>query len=263
MYDREIKTLQSLALFLFLILVGFKSDALEVIKIKGDRALIQLDGEKVSVGERLDVLNMSGEKIGVVRVTSLNETKALTKVESGRPSVGLKAAKRITTLKSFDFRVNPLIVLGAVNGNLDVRLNENLTVGLQGAYLQAKLNSTGIFNSDLNITAYGIGARANWFFSGAFQDGFYLGPSLEYLSVSIKTSTAAGPASGTASGQLASCLIGYGWFWPGGLNIMLGGGYAGVLGASGITIKDSVGNQQTITANLSGLTYELSLGYAF
>jgi uncharacterized protein YxjI len=252
---------------LLTVVVAFCSptNALEIIKIKGNRALIRLDGEKVSVGEPLDVIDANGRKVSVIRITSFNDTKALSKIESGSPMVRMKVTKRTGPLikDKYNFRLNPLIFLGAVNGNFDFRISRDWTVGLQGAYLQAKLGPTGTFNSDFNITAYGIGARANWFFDGAFKDGYYLGPSLEYLAVNIKTSDAFGPANGSATGMMASCLVGYGWFWDEGFNIMLGGGYGTVLGASGITIKDSAGNQQTITANLSGLTFEISIGFAF
>lgn len=243
----------------------------EIIKVKGDRVLIRLEGNKVSVGERLDAVDSSGRKNGVVEVTSFDDTKAVAKIESGFADVGMKVARRRTvTVENLegpndncDFRVNPIgLIGGSVDANFDFKIARDWTVGPQGIYLHAQLSPTGIFNSNYDVTAFGFGVRANWFTNGAFKDGFYFGPSLEYLSVSVKTADALGPATGTASGFMASALIGYGWFWNG-FNTMLGVGYGSVLGPSSITIKDQAGNGETISANLSGLTYELSVGWAF
>ena len=244
----------------------------EIVKVEGNRIELRLNGKTVSIGEQLDVVDTGGDKQGIIRVTSFNATSAYAEIESGFAQVGMRVARRIgatvkrefrNTNKYYNFRVNPIgLVAGGIDANFDFRITENMTLGPQGIYLHATLSPSGIFNSDYDITAYGFGARANWFFNGVFKDGFYFGPSVEYLTVTLKTTDVFGAATGTASGVMASGLIGYGWFWEN-FNIMLGGGYASVFGTSGITIKDSVGNQETITANLSGLTYELSAGWAF
>jgi hypothetical protein len=269
------RLVRNLAISFVAMLFCYAVDGMEILKVKEGRVLIRLDGRTVSVGEQLDVLE-AGKKNGVVRVTSFNDTKALAKIETGLPNAGMQVAKRTVTVAvpaknsaqskrdfNYDFRVNPVgLISGGIDANLDFKLTENLTVGPQGIYLHAQLSPSGIYTSNYDITAYGFGARANWFFDGAFKDGWYFGPSFEYLKVTLKTTDAVGPATGSASGMLASGIIGYGWFWDN-FNLMLGGGYASVLGASSITIKDSAGNQTVITANLSGLTYELSIGWAF
>jgi hypothetical protein len=256
-------SIRNAALILIALLFCSSLEA-EILKVKGNQVMIRLDGKKVSVGEQLDVIDATGTKKGVVEIITYDDTKAYARIESGTVSVGMKLARRIaSTTDRFDFRVNPIgLIGGSIDANLDFRISQDWTVGVQGIYLHVKLDPSSIFTSDYNITAYGFGTRANYFFNGAFKDGWYFGPSLEYLSVGIKTGDAAGPASGTASGLMASALVGYGWFWDG-FNLMLGGGYAAVLGTSSITIKDSVGNEETITANLSGLTYELSIGWTF
>lgn len=238
---------------------------MEIIKVRPGFVLIQLDGEKVSKGELLRVFDSNGKEKSFIRVTSFNQTKAVARIESGSANVGMTAIKRHdTSADHYNLRLNPIgLIAGAINGDFEFKISDEWTVGIQGAFIRAKLSPTGIFNSDYNITAWGIGARADWYFNGVFNDGFYLGPSAEYLNVNVKTSDSFGPASGNAAGLMLACILGYGWFWDNGFNIMLGGGYGGVLGASGITIQDSVGNRQAITANLSGLTYELSFGWAF
>jgi hypothetical protein len=248
----------------------------EVIKVEGQGVWIRLNGKTVSVGEQLDVIDASGRKDAVIKITKVYSSSAYAEIESGQAQVGMKVARHasatvmidgdskvISSNNSFDLRLNPIGVIGGnVSANFDFKISKHLTLGPQGLYLHVKIPQSGFFNSDYDITAFGYGLRANWFFKGAFKDGFYLGPSLEYLTVNLKTSDAFGAATGTASGLMASCLIGYGWFWDG-FNIMLAGGYGTVLGASGITIKDSVGNQEIISENLSGFTYELSFGWAF
>lgn len=258
-----IRPIRNVTLVFIAMVFSFAANA-EIIKVEGHRVLIRLNGKTVSAGEELDVVDANGRKKGIVKVTTFNEKNASAEIESGVVNVGMRVAKRtIASPYNYDFRVNPVgLISGAIDANVDFKITEDWTVGPQGIYLHLNLSPSETFNSNYDITAYGFGARANWFYNGAFKDGFYFGPSLEYLTVDLKTSDAFGPASGTASGLMASGLIGYGWFWDG-FNIMLGGGYEAVLGASGITIKDSAGNQQTITANLSGLTYELSIGWAF
>jgi hypothetical protein len=272
-----IRNLVFVFIFIFIALLFCSAaDALEIIKVKGNKVLLRLDGEKVSVGEQLEIIDANGRKKGIVEVTNVSTTKAVAKVESGPSIVGMKVTKRAGVAvknpadnfdprsnHNFNFRLNPVgLISGGIDANLDFKITQNWTVGPQGIYLHAKLSPSGIFNSDYDVTAYGFGARANWFFTGAMKDGYYLGPSLEYLRVNIKTGDSLGPASGTASGLMASCLIGYGWFWDN-VNIMLGGGYGAVLGTSSITIKDTAGNQEIITANLSGIALEFSLGWAF
>jgi hypothetical protein len=267
-----IKLLRNLT-FIFITVLFCSAARAEIIKVEGSQVLIRLHGKSVSVGEQLDVIDAEGRHQGTIKVTRLNGTSASAELESGVATVGMRVAKRGKTIRQgsrdstspniFDFRVNPVgLISGGVDVNLDFRVAPDWTVGIQGLYLRLNLNPTGIFTSDYDISAYGFGARANWFSNGTFTDGFYFGPSFEYLSLTLKTADASGSAIGKASGLMASCLIGYGWFWKG-FNIMLGGGYETIFGASGITIQDAAGNKQTITANLSGLTYELSMGWVF
>src|ERR1700733_10458738 len=122
----------------------FAADALEIIKIKGNRFLIRLDGQTVSVGEQLDVLDSRGNKRGVVEITKFNETKAIAKVKSGTVNVGMKLTRRtgmvvndsassrgseIGSTSNYDLRVNPIgLVLGALDLNFDFKITDDWTI---------------------------------------------------------------------------------------------------------------------------------------
>jgi hypothetical protein len=114
------------------------------------------------------------------------------------------------------------------------------------------------------VTAYALGARANWMSNGAFEDGFYIGPSLNYINVKVSNTDSLGTVSGSVSGLEAQVLFGYGWFWTN-FNILLGGGVSTLLGASKVTVTDESGNQTQVgdLSHLTGLALEFSLGWAF
>lgn len=150
--------------------------------------------------------------------------------------------------KFMNIRVNPLgLVFGLINADIDFKVADAITVG-----------PSLMFWSLAGITAFGGGARGNYYFNGqAFTDSFYLGAHAEYALVTYKTSLGNSSAGVFGAGALA----GYHWVWDGGFNIMLGGGIGYYAGSSTVTIN----GQTASVTGLNGVSpaLEFTLGWAF
>jgi hypothetical protein len=163
----------------------------------------------------------------------------------------------------YDFRFSPIgLVVGAIDVNLDIAIDPNWTLGPQIGFLHHKFRSDPSFTTDYDVKAFMLGARANWFRNGNYTDGLYVGPSLSFAGVKVETSDSNGPESASVSALLASCLVGYGWFWDS-FNIMLGGGLTLGLGQSNVDITHSDGTKTSIATNIGGFDVEFSLGWTF
>jgi hypothetical protein len=164
----------------------------------------------------------------------------------------------------YNFRFSPVtLLIGLVGVDLDIKVSDQWTVGPELAYWHFSLSETGDFTQSVDITAFAVGARANWFLNGTYTDGLYIGPSLKYVSVKATTANDVESLSGTASVLQASVLVGYGWFWPS-FNMMLGGGLALPLGNQDVTVTDSNGDKVSENISSTGsLALEYSLGWTF
>lgn len=161
-----------------------------------------------------------------------------------------------------NFRFSPLgLLIGDVSIDYDIKVDPNWTIGPELSYLSMSLDEGSSFTSNFNITGYSFGARANWFNNGTFTDGLYVGPSIAYASVAVKTSDVNGNITANASGVVTSCLVGYGWFWQS-FNMMLGGGLS-LSSVDKITVTDSSGNTTSASTGETGLAAEWSMGWTF
>jgi hypothetical protein len=165
---------------------------------------------------------------------------------------------------TMNFRFDPLgLIIGMVGVNLDFVVAPEWTVGPQVGYWHLKISESGTFvNNDISLTAYTAGARANWFANGVFTDGLYVGPSARYYNVKATGSDSTGTVTGSASGLMAGCLVGYGWFWDS-FNMMLGAGGNLALGNNDVEVKHSNGTEETKASGAAGLSLEWSLGWTF
>jgi hypothetical protein len=164
--------------------------------------------------------------------------------------------------QSYNLRIAPLsLVLGSIVGAVDFRIGSQWSIGPQFTYAHASLADSGSL-TNTSYSAIEAGARANWFANGVFRDGLYVGPSVSYLNVQVNAQDTYGSLTGTGTGFLATCVVGYGWFWDN-VNIMLGGGYQASLGGATIAVTDSRGYSYSETVPLSGLAIDFTLGYAF
>lgn len=166
--------------------------------------------------------------------------------------------------EGMNFRFSPLgLIIGSVNGGLDIAVAPEWTVGPAASYWRFNLSSSDSFSEDYKITAWSVGARANWFKNGNFTDGLYVGPSLSYANVELETlDTAGAKVTGEASGLFLTGLVGYGWFWDS-FNIMLGGGFSAGLGSTEVKVTDSSGSETKVSSTISGVALEFSLGWTF
>lgn len=165
----------------------------------------------------------------------------------------------------YNFRFSPIgLIVGSINIGLDIVVAPDWTVGPAVQYWRYKISSDDtIFSSDYEITAYSFGGRANWFKNGNFTDGLYVGPSLSYASVKLTTKDSLGDTvTGSASVMLASCLVGYGWYWDS-FNMMLGGGAALGLGDTKVKVETSSGSTTEVSSSIAGVALEYSLGWTF
>ncbi|MCB0379423.1 MAG: DUF3575 domain-containing protein [Bdellovibrionales bacterium] len=152
--------------------------------------------------------------------------------------------------KFVNIRVNPIGVLaGVANLGADFALTDNFTLGVQGSYI--KLSVT-----DTEATANSYGVAAQYFFTEAFADSWYLGASYEFLSSDAKNKTTNEQAS--LDGSIVGGVIGYMWMWTN-FNIQLGLGFQALKiesppAGSTINIDD---------LNLTLPRIDFSLGWAF
>jgi hypothetical protein len=168
--------------------------------------------------------------------------------------------------EGMNLRFSPIgLLASAILVNYDVAVNSNWTLGPEVIYMNFNIDSSGTYSSEINIKALGLGARGNWFKNGVYTAGLYVGPSLRYLSVKGEEnfSDGSGQSTASASGLLASGLVGYGWFWDS-FNIMLGGGLSLPLGDLKVETTDSNGvKTEEDISNGGGLALEFSLGWTF
>jgi hypothetical protein len=143
------------------------------------------------------------------------------------------------------------------NLQIDIPVSRNWTVG-------PHIVSTSDNDDDFEVKTLGAGVRANyWFNEDVYTQGWYLGPSLSYVNVSVEDSHPSfGKLKGEASALSMSVVAGYHWVWES-FNIMLGAGPA-YYSIGDITVDDSAGNAREYTGyNGSGLALELTLGWLF
>jgi hypothetical protein len=65
--------------------------AASVTQIKNNKLILQLDGESMSPGTEVYILNSSGKKIGLVSIKTVKGTRALGEITKGRANVGDQA----------------------------------------------------------------------------------------------------------------------------------------------------------------------------
>lgn len=159
-----------------------------------------------------------------------------------------------------NLRVAPLsTLLGMFDFSLDVPIAPAWTLGPEIVYWDAEYSS-------VDVMAYAVGLRANYYFAGeVFAQGWYLGPSVQYLSVEVEDDDPFfGKLSAETTAISGSTVVGYHWMWDS-FNIKLGGGLS-VYSSSDIELKDQNGViRDNYDDSFSGAQFvaEFTLGYVF
>lgn len=158
-------------------------------------------------------------------------------------------------------RVSPLSMLvGYINAEVDFGLGENFTLGPSLGYWSL---SSGV----LKLSATNIGVRGNYYLSGKrISDGWFLGPTLTYLSVSLKETILGVEYTASSSAFAIGAVFGYQWVWESGfnMNLAVGGGYYST-GSTTVLTSASGATKTENTPGISGTVpaLEFTLGYAF
>lgn len=174
------------------------------------------------------------------------------------------AEETVNSADNFNIRFGPVaLLIGVVNIGVDVAVHDQLTIGPEVSYLHWNLSSSGAFTTDYDIRAYAAGLRANWYANGVFTDGLYIAPKISYSKATVSSSDSTGTVEGEASVFVATGLVGYAWFWDG-FNIHLGGGASLPVGDGNVKIKDSTGQEDSVSISRTGnLALEFDLGWTF
>lgn len=160
---------------------------------------------------------------------------------------------------NFNFEFSPVgILIGAANGSLGIKVNENFLVGPEFLYWNVHI-------LDVDVKASSFGGFARYYFDGNFKDGWYVGGSIASgsLEVSADDEITDETLSAKASGTFYNFGGGYHWFWDSfniNLGLMLGGSSIGE-----VEIKDQNGNVEETYDASGGLSGGLvfNLGFVF
>ena len=88
------KKLTSSLLLSGLLALSISAPAAQVAKVKGKSILIDTEGEDLREGDVLFVIDISGQKKAIVKITKVRGTKAIARVGKGAPQVGMSLERR-------------------------------------------------------------------------------------------------------------------------------------------------------------------------
>lgn len=153
----------------------------------------------------------------------------------------------------FSIRTNPLqLLLGlGINGEISYGTG-NWAFGLGGARLDLELEGNGIEATQLH-------ARADYWFRGAFNQGWYLSLLLGTANIEVTVDDLRGEADATFIGFGG----GYRWAWE---NFFIDlGALATTIGAADIevTSSDGTSTRTESASGAGGLGLDFNIGWAF
>jgi len=160
-----------------------------------------------------------------------------------------------------NIRVSPLgLIFGSYDLNVDFPMAANYSLGAYGQYINMKIG-------DVTAKGMGIGARINFALNGPlYTDGFYLGPMLQFQKLKIDGTLLLSPVKIDATSTMIGVIVGYGWYWPSGFNVMfgVGPGYGKASGDFEVTQSDGT-KSEVDDAAFQGTQAvgELTMGFTF
>ncbi len=169
--------------------------------------------------------------------------------------------------KKFNFSFEPIVLLvGLVNVNLDMKLNDSWTFGPTFSYWRVSVASGDpVYTDKLSLSVFALGARGSWYANGVFQDGWYVSPVLQYVNAKVSTISAGQDLSASVSLVELMGLVGYNWFWDS-FNMRLGGGINLATGPSKVHVQSSnstYSNDVSYNPSSVGLAFDFMIGWTF
>jgi hypothetical protein len=150
--------------------------------------------------------------------------------------------------------IGPLI--GQYGVDVDFPISSAWTLGPSLKYLNRE-------DGDFDVSGYSVGVRGNYWFNGeVLTQGWYFGPLLQYIGVSVEDNSDGSDLEGSANGAGLTAFFGYQWMWES-FNINLGAGPA-LYTVNDIEVDDGDGNKEEYRGYSGvGLALEFSLGWKF
>lgn len=165
-----------LALFLLTMLIPLTGHSLSILNIKGNRVLLDLEGEDIQSGDRLVAISPSGKEKGHIQIKQVKGSKAIASILKGKVEVGftiettestqkkndpeqeldltenMKANKKLSKKKTRNKKSAWGVVIGMASNNMTVKPGNTTSTELNGT----STNFTGFYQRELDSS---IGAR--------------------------------------------------------------------------------------------------------
>lgn len=84
-----------MAFFIIIFFVSIRdAHAAKVSQVKGSKVLIDLDGDKMDIGDEFFTINTDGKKIGLIKISQTREGKAIGEISKGKAVAGNKLLQK-------------------------------------------------------------------------------------------------------------------------------------------------------------------------
>lgn len=161
--------------------------AAKVLTVKGQRVLLDSEGESFGTGDRLGIRNTDGKAIGLVVVEKVKGNRVVGRIQRGRAVVGASAAQLgESSGKSSASRSN------RKSPSLSGRISSTSSYGILGGMTMTTqdLKTTSLSNSNVNVNVKAEGTSFNLlgFYQTSLSESFGLRLAAGMETIDIKGS---------------------------------------------------------------------------
>ena len=147
-----------------------------------------------------------------------------------------------------------LLLIGAIDTSVDVKIHDNILVGLR--YWAFKLD---VLFYKYNYS--GVGGGVTYAFSGALQDSFTIG--IDYVNLNASVEETLSSNTFDTTGTILLTYVGYHWFWESfNMALLLGSGSLNTKKAT-VTNDDTGEKEERAVPTFPTLDLKFKLGFAF
>ena len=236
--------------------------AASVTAVKNKKLMLSLDGESASVGSEFFVLNGSGKKVAIIRVTQVKSGKAIADITKGTARVGYTTQPRGgSSASSSDSYYDHKLSSRSATGN---------SMGIVGGYLMNSMTASFVGGTPpatytVNTSMSGSGLGALGYYDYAVSSRFVLRGMVGMEQYNVAGSITTPDCSGTTDCNVKLTylsLYGYGRFniLTGGTKWWIGGGYGYLYAmskASTVLKSDQITANQIFVVS-TGLDFRMS-----